>query len=552
MRRLKLINLLFIVLIFGLFTGCSNNYEGSFSQAIDVFYIINELGNNFESNQKISNQNVGGKIYQNQTWSGNIIVTEDLIIPKSINVYIKPGTNVQFHSYKGYKNNSLKKSIIVYGTLIADGNQSDMIKFTSNSEIQINGDWSQIKFENSNNNKLNYVILEFGNNVINLINSSANISNSIIRWNNNDGIKSDFSNVIIKNNMIYQNGNDCIHIKESKFSLIENNEIRECATNGLNLEYSNIIINNNLIRNNFNSQILVNNISSNLSNNSILGLNLNCKNSKLNLINNYFNNNITNCNKSILKNELGVGIKTLNFNFSKNDDYFLNYIPGNIVNDKYSYVYPDEDKSRKVEKKIGKNIGIINGIIFNYDTQTIFAVNDNNKLYELNNKNGRIINVWNYSGFDPLGMTYDGLYIWINDIHEKKLYKYTTNGKLIGKINITNKIKRVTGITNDEQFLILSEYNSPFLYRINQDGTFDSKLKLEDDVNGPIVYDRNYFWINCDGICKYDSDGYYVSKINSISEGLTDLALDDNYLWSSQINNFNNDDNKIFKIKILN
>ena len=40
--------------------------------------------------------------------------------------------------------------------------------------------------------------------------------------------------------MIYQNGNDCIHIKESKFSLIENNEIRECATNGLNLEYSNM------------------------------------------------------------------------------------------------------------------------------------------------------------------------------------------------------------------------------------------------------------------------------------------------------------------------
>ena len=88
-----------------------------------------------------------GIILKDETWQGNILISDDIIIPKGVSVVVEPNTNIIFKKQsrnklfnKKYKLNYLlnkfnlskesytdKISISVYGSFFAIGNKKENI-----------------------------------------------------------------------------------------------------------------------------------------------------------------------------------------------------------------------------------------------------------------------------------------------------------------------------------------------------------------------------------------------------------------------------------------
>lgn len=89
--------------------------------------------------------NISGGIYQSTTWSptGNpYIATGDVVVFEDVTLTIEPGVIVKFNS---------DASLEIRGKLIAIGNSSDSIRFTSNSNAPIMNSWKGIIVKGTNN-----------------------------------------------------------------------------------------------------------------------------------------------------------------------------------------------------------------------------------------------------------------------------------------------------------------------------------------------------------------------------------------------------------------
>ena len=80
---------------------------------------------------------IGGHISSDQTWSGNIHVTEDAIIDLFVTVTVSAGTIIQFDAGCGLE---------VDGSLIANGSESVPIIFTTSNANPASGQWSGLNF----------------------------------------------------------------------------------------------------------------------------------------------------------------------------------------------------------------------------------------------------------------------------------------------------------------------------------------------------------------------------------------------------------------------
>lgn len=96
-----------------------------------------------------------GLLLESQTWSGNIHVTGDVIIPADVTVTIKPGTSITFSKVSDYDADTTigrhakdkKCNIIVKGTLKAVGKKDNKISFGLTKEEPDNSDrWGGIVF----------------------------------------------------------------------------------------------------------------------------------------------------------------------------------------------------------------------------------------------------------------------------------------------------------------------------------------------------------------------------------------------------------------------
>jgi hypothetical protein len=86
---------------------------------------------------------------ENTTWSGTQILEDNIIVPAGIILTIEPGTVVMMDS---------AISIKVYGQLLADGNESEPIRFTRNGTGK---KWKQIIFIEAEDSRLVHCIIEF-------------------------------------------------------------------------------------------------------------------------------------------------------------------------------------------------------------------------------------------------------------------------------------------------------------------------------------------------------------------------------------------------------
>ena len=105
---------------------------------------------------------VSGSLLTDDTWSGPILVENDVIVPDGIELTILPGTHIEFKHYRGYKGPMGPVGLTVNGgTVKAIGRADAPILFTSDAEEPINGDWGGISIMNSDDSEFKYVIVEF-------------------------------------------------------------------------------------------------------------------------------------------------------------------------------------------------------------------------------------------------------------------------------------------------------------------------------------------------------------------------------------------------------
>lgn len=175
-------------------------------------------------------------------------VTGNIIVPAGQTLTIEEGVEVKFDGYY---------SLIVNGTLLANGSSNKYIKFTSNKTSPTNKDWNQIVINSTGTSKIDYSIIEYGkvknDDNIGLINVNGNLTltNSIIRNSEQSAISiRNAGNLTVKNNKIY----DCAYgfsVFTTGIVDIEDNEIFNHSIIGINIHTSSSqsVFKNNIVYN---------------------------------------------------------------------------------------------------------------------------------------------------------------------------------------------------------------------------------------------------------------------------------------------------------------
>ncbi len=218
-----------------------------------------------------------GTLPGDETWSGSVAITGNVIVPVGITLTVSPGTLVEFNAGEGLQ-------LLVDGTLIAEGTEAANITFTSDSGTPDKGDWTWIRFSSTGGGSIIYCRIQYANTGVRIRGSSPVVSESIFS-NNHYGISStDSSSVIqdniftdngygisfnnssstIKNNRFSNNSNDAIDVHSSSSDIsIQNNIIFNTGAHGIEIEYtSSPLVENNTLYNNSKSGLYVKYFSS--------------------------------------------------------------------------------------------------------------------------------------------------------------------------------------------------------------------------------------------------------------------------------------------------
>jgi len=166
-----------------------------------------------------------GNISAQTTWSAGDVhqITGDITVDSDVQLTIEPGAIVKFNQ---------NTALTVNGILVATGNESEKIIFTSYRDDSIGGDtngdgassgqpgdWVYIRFTNSvidSLTTLDHVEVRYsGSNSAAILQFSANVdvTNSVVRDSATDGIGLYDSYPLIENNNISRNVNSAIHLE---------------------------------------------------------------------------------------------------------------------------------------------------------------------------------------------------------------------------------------------------------------------------------------------------------------------------------------------------
>jgi parallel beta-helix repeat protein len=130
---------------------------------------------------------------------GTYVVTDHVYISQSDTLMVSPGEVIKFDP---------GVNLTIQGTLIADGDESNLITFTSNSIIPMQGDWGSIVFEDTSSDAnciVNYSLIEYSTYGINCEHASPKIINNNFTMNMWFGIVCNSSAPYIVNNSISSN-----------------------------------------------------------------------------------------------------------------------------------------------------------------------------------------------------------------------------------------------------------------------------------------------------------------------------------------------------------
>lgn len=511
----------------------------------------------------IQNTQKSGVLQRDETWSGEIHVIDQLVVPKGITLTIQPGTIVKFKHSRDYKNLNKGGLLVQGGVLKAIGSSDKPIWFTSDADKPINGDWNGIAIENSKNgNVLDHVIVEYAFIGVRFWTSSGTVSNSIVRWINAEGIYMErsnpviemctiygtgyngiameqFNDVILKNNKIIDNQGSGIH-GEATRAEVENNLIQNCKYGITFDDFSNATLRSNLIENvreegthfyfNSSGQLLNNVIRSTgagiiagegtliANNNDIYSNNKNLElrnMQSIDVINNWWGSKDENgirekidadTDLSVIPflREGSLNIPALVFDYQDVRISNLGYIPGD-PKDQYPYIYANEDETRRVIKKLcGNNEGFI---------EASFG--------------------WS--------LAWDGKYLW-RSLHagSGELVKIDPEtGKVVANIGNPG-IAQDRGIAFDGQHLWVNDFSAKKVFEVDPvTGKILSSFKIPEMGSGSsgIAWDGQYLylvnWLKHNELYKVDRKGNLIGIIKLEQDGGASITFDGKYFWTS-------------------
>jgi len=179
---------------------------------------------------------VGGYISQNTTWTldgSPYIVVEDVVVELGVTLTIEPGVVVKFTS---------GTNLVIDGALVAEGNTTHPITFTSNSTAPAPADWGSIHFRDSSDDALceiSYANIRYGTTGIIVEVASPELSYLNISDNSGNGIYingygSSPASPLITGCEISSNGQNGIELfGYSSSPMIANNTIKHNSGNGI-------------------------------------------------------------------------------------------------------------------------------------------------------------------------------------------------------------------------------------------------------------------------------------------------------------------------------
>tara|TARA_Y100000310_G_scaffold253863_1_gene260846 strand:+ start:64 stop:1833 length:1770 start_codon:yes stop_codon:yes gene_type:complete len=496
-----------------------------------------------------------GELTEDETWEGNILVTGHTEIPEGVTLTILPGTIVKFKYSRDYRNPGRGNLYIDGGTIIAIGTPDERIWFTSSAPDPINGDWGGIDIHNSDDSIVNYVIVEFGEMGIEQFDSSTLITNSIIRWNNAEGLYAERSQPIFENNLLYGNGYHEIALEQYNDARILNNIFGSEDIEGhfgIITQKTDAIIEGNCIMNEIGGIFMEQESDIILRNNQFDNVQIPLlDNSNINeddLQTNNFNGNNFEC-------------PLLNIEDIRNKK--LDYTPGDIE-DRFPYIYEEEDETRKVINKIGEGLGFGWTLEYVDDYLYKFGLGTGSEetggafvdLIKINFKTGEYERIKNDFLLNPRGLTHDGEYFYVNDFSLLKMFKFTIEDNQLNIINSFDipekELGGTAGLTTDKEFLYLRSRDCKKLYKLNKEGDLIDEISLNGCYDKALTWDGQYFWMaHGNMIRKLTKEGKLVGQIYQPAKETWGMTWDGNYLWTLQRTAELWNDPKIYQIEIL-
>jgi len=150
---------------------------------------------------------VGGYISEDTTWTldgSPYIVVEDVIVEPNVYLTIEPGVLVKFRA---------GTNLIVDGYLIAKGNSTHIIEFTSDSATPSPGNWGATRFRGVGQ-LLDWVSIKFASDGISIEDGEIIITNSLIVQNNIGVSIRGGSSITIQNSSISYNVGNGLYVED--------------------------------------------------------------------------------------------------------------------------------------------------------------------------------------------------------------------------------------------------------------------------------------------------------------------------------------------------
>jgi len=496
-----------------------------------------------------------GVLVSDETWSGTIIIQQFVNVPKGVTLTIEPGTRVLFKHYRGYKEPWLKGNLqILGGTLKAVGTPASRIWFTSDAQDPINGDWNAITIRNSNSSIISYSVIEFAVLGVLQFDSSVEVSHSIVRWINTEGLYAERSTPRFLSNIMYGNGYHDIALEQyNKDVVIEGNHFLGGHVS-LHFEKTAAKVENNYITG-YRTPMTG-------GMDSVLTI-------KGNRIRDFKTSSAYRFDPTVKTtmtgNDLGddsVPIPPLDIIDVRDKE--LKYIPGD-PEDLFNYVYDPEDETRIVTKRIGEGLSFGWSLLFHKEYLWRFSIGHGTigkqlDLIRIDPNTGDHIRYGNDVIMNPRGLTSDGEYFYVNDFSLLKIFKFQINGTMVEILDsfyIPEKEKGGTsGLTFDGTYLRLVSRDGGSLHTIQKDGILVETMTFRGGSSfvGSIVWTGDCFWTaygGPKGLGKWDRSGNLFGSIYPAADGTWAIAWDGRYIWTIQRTCEEWNDDKIFRIEVL-
>ena len=184
-----------------------------------------------------------GVLAADETWSGTVLLTGDVVVPEGITLTILPGTEVQFlPGYDGEASGDFPALVELHiaGSLVAKGTAQQPIRFTSGAASPAPGDWGRIMIESASaSSHIEHAIVEYATIGITTVTGNLRLNSSQIQRNLQSGLIVGGSGAArIENNIISRNAGSGMEVVYYASPLVLGNVISDNDADGIWLQQS--------------------------------------------------------------------------------------------------------------------------------------------------------------------------------------------------------------------------------------------------------------------------------------------------------------------------